>query len=148
MRTGLVGGRSSARRTTRVGRPCSVVHVLVGVVVLLGAWLVVGVAVSVAYTNSVYYDGNSNISIDPDAFGGKAGSYNYNSELGEQGLQNLTSGSDNVASGYGALYYDTAGSENVASGYTALDANTVGIRNVATGWQALYSNTEGSGNVA
>src|ERR1700735_4629621 len=106
MRIGLVAGRSSARRATRVGRPRSGVRVVVGVVVLLGAWLVVGVSVSAAYTNSVYYDGNSNISIDPDSFGGHAGSYNYNTALGEQGLQNLTTGADNLASGYGALYND------------------------------------------
>jgi hypothetical protein len=80
--------------------------------IALGVWLVVGVAVSAAALSRVYTDSNSNISIDPNPFGGStppALSGTDNAELGMDGLQSLTSGSYNVASGDDALFSDTTG---------------------------------------
>jgi hypothetical protein len=67
-------------------------------------------------------------------------------------LSNNT-GSQNTASGNGALYSNTTGSFNVASGYQALHSNTTvggndGHDNVASGTNALYSNTTADFNVA
>ncbi|MGD0922071.1 MAG: hypothetical protein ABSA70_09940, partial [Terriglobia bacterium] len=60
-----------------------------------------------------------------------------------------TTGSENTASGYGALWSNTTGSYNTASGSYALRANTTGMANTASGWKALYKNTNaGSGNTA
>jgi trimeric autotransporter adhesin len=59
-----------------------------------------------------------------------------------------TTGYDNTAIGYGALYQNTTGFLNTASGFRALYFNTIGKRNTANGLNALYANTTGSNNTA
>jgi trimeric autotransporter adhesin len=70
-----------------------------------------------------------------------------NISLGD-GLRNNTTGSNNTASGIGALVNNTTGSSNTASGARALFSNTEGVENTATGFNALYSNTTGTRNTA
>jgi Chaperone of endosialidase len=54
---------------------------------------------------------------------------------------------DNTATGRDALI-NTTGSENTANGFQALFSNTIGNSNTATGWEALSSNTTGNNNTA
>jgi trimeric autotransporter adhesin len=76
------------------------------------------------------------------------GSYaNANAFLGFAGNASTT-GVENTASGYGALFANTTGNENTASGWEALFVNTTGGANTAVGGQALSSNTTGGANTA
>jgi hypothetical protein len=76
------------------------------------------------------------------------GSYsNENAFLGFAG-NTTTTGSDNTATGYGALLHNTTGSDNTASGRIALYFNTTGYSNTATGYEALLDNTTGDENTA
>jgi hypothetical protein len=59
-----------------------------------------------------------------------------------------TSGFDNTANGFEALFSNTSGSVNTASGSYALYHNTSGFENTASGVNALYNNTNGVGNTA
>jgi hypothetical protein len=59
-----------------------------------------------------------------------------------------TTGPNNTAFGYQALYSNTTGKGNAAQGANALYANTTGIRNLGIGSNALYNNTTGGYNVA
>ena len=59
--------------------------------------------------------------------------------LGFSGNTSST-GNDNTATGYQALYSNTMGAFNSAHGYQALFSNTMGEFNSAEGYQALYSN--------
>ena len=54
-----------------------------------------------------------------------------------------TTGSNNTANGYYALYGNT-GSYNTAIGVQHMQTNTTGVNNVAAGHQALFGNTTGS----
>ena len=62
--------------------------------------------------------------------------------IGGGGAYNTTGG-NNTANGYQALYSNTTGASNTANGYQALYSNTTGASNTANGYQALYSNTTG-----
>lgn len=68
--------------------------------------------------------------------------------LGVNSLKNLTSGSDNVATGYGALEANTTGLQNVAIGSASLSLNTSGSYNTAIGYNALTRNSSGILNTA
>jgi hypothetical protein len=59
-----------------------------------------------------------------------------------------TSGNNNTATGFHALYSNTTGWGNVANGDHALWANTIGPGNSAFGYRALESNTTLQNNVA
>ena len=59
-----------------------------------------------------------------------------------------TTGTNNTANGYDALYNNTTGSNNTAVGYQALRANNTGGANTASGVQALLSNIGGNFNTA
>jgi hypothetical protein len=59
-----------------------------------------------------------------------------------------TTGGQNTANGYDALFTNTTGFGNSAIGYQALYNNTQGSYNVATGYQSLWSNNTGLGNIA
>jgi CRISPR/Cas system-associated exonuclease Cas4 (RecB family) len=88
----------------------------------------------------------------------------YNLGLGENALNDVTTGDNNLAIGYGALDAVTTAGENVAVGRDVLGANITGIYNTAVGyralasntnnyntavgWKALEANTEGSNNAA
>jgi hypothetical protein len=69
--------------------------------------------------------------------------------VGIAALADNTTGSENTASGYGALFQNTNGPYNVADGLLAAGTNTTGAGNTAIGFAALYnSNTTGSFNTA
>ena len=68
--------------------------------------------------------------------------------IGVNTLKNLTSGSDNVATGYGALEANTTGLQNVAIGSSSLSLNTSGSYNTAVGYNALTRNASGILNTA
>lgn len=59
---------------------------------------------------------------------------------GAGALEKNTSGAYNTASGVYSLFDNTTGGENSASGAYALSANTTGGDNTATGYAALYNN--------
>jgi hypothetical protein len=70
--------------------------------------------------------------------------------LGKSPLRALfsnTSGTNNTATGYQALFSNT-GFSNTANGYLALNKNTTGSGNTANGASALFSSTTGFGNFA
>ena len=73
---------------------------------------------------------------------------NNNSAQGYQALYSNTTGGSNSAQGVSALYSNTTGGSNSAQGYQALYSNTTGGSNSAQGYQALYSNTTGGSNSA
>jgi hypothetical protein len=87
-----------------------------------------------------------------NSFSGGGGSYNTtgtnNSAQGYQALYSNTTGYYNSAQGVQALYSNTTGYYNSAQGYQALYINTTGINNSAQGVSALYSNTTGINNSA
>src|SRR5262249_56980673 len=70
-----------------------------------------------------------------------------NTALGFTSLANNVTGSSNTAVGAGALVANTAG-ENTATGAAALSSNTTGTENTATGALALFGNTTGIFNTA
>jgi hypothetical protein len=59
-----------------------------------------------------------------------------------------TTGANNTALGFQALYSNTVGKGNAAQGVNALYSNTTGIRNLGIGSNALYDNSTGSYNIA
>jgi hypothetical protein len=71
-----------------------------------------------------------------------------NTATGQGALLNNTTGSYNTANGQGALADNTSGYSNTANGGLALYNNTTGIDNTANGVNALYNNTNGIGNTA
>jgi hypothetical protein len=82
----------------------------------------------------------------PFAFGSAAVSA-LNAFLGFAG-NTTTTGYNNTAAGYQALYSNTMGNYNTANGTDALYSNTTGSFNTASGDGAIYSNTMGSQNTA
>jgi hypothetical protein len=71
---------------------------------------------------------------------------NGNTAEGTGALFSLTTGVNNTAMGFDALYNNN-GDYNTANGYQALYTNTTGTNNTATGLNALYNNT-GDANTA
>jgi trimeric autotransporter adhesin len=73
-----------------------------------------------------------------------------NTAEGQDALFSLitTTGNNNTALGYRALYHDTTGSYNTATGSGAMFSNTIGFFNTASGYHALYHNIDGDGNTA
>jgi len=59
-----------------------------------------------------------------------------------------STGIQNTANGYEALFSVTGGSQNTANGTFALHDNTTGNSNSASGWYSLNKNTTGSYNTA
>jgi hypothetical protein len=84
------------------------------------------------------------IGSNPFAFGSVA---NQNAFLGFAG-NTSNSGTQNTATGVGALQADTTGFANTAYGLNALNANTTGGHNTALGLFALSSSTAGEANTA
>src|SRR5919197_1013942 len=72
---------------------------------------------------------------------------NDNTALGKNALINTT-GSQNTANGFQALFSNTIGNSNTATGWEALTFNTTGNNNTATGTGSLPSDTTGSDNTA
>ena len=71
-----------------------------------------------------------------------------NTATGAGALNANTTGFDNTATGLNTLLSNTTGIANTADGQGALNANTTGGFNVANGHQALFSNTTGNNNIA
>ena len=67
-----------------------------------------------------------------------------NTATGNGALAFNTRGYFNTANGFAALTSNTDGAENTADGVSALQCNTNGINNTASGFQALFSNTTGN----
>ena len=91
--------------------------------------------------------GTSSIMIG-DTTTGTIDAANYNTGLGVNVFEDLTTGDNNVAVGFDALKNNTTGNSNVAVGMNCLDANTTGAGNVGIGTSAMGSNTtaaEGTG---
>src|SRR5437016_4436899 len=68
---------------------------------------------------------------------------NGNTAEGTNALASLTgktSGTNNTAVGFNALFSNTNGSENTANGVNALFSNTIANEGTAVGYQALYNN--------
>jgi hypothetical protein len=63
-------------------------------------------------------------------------------------MRNNTSGGDNTATGWGALYSNTTASGNTANGLQSLYKNLTGANNTAHGYRSLYENTTGANNTA
>ncbi len=72
----------------------------------------------------------------------------YNTAMGYQALNALTTAASCTAVGYQALSTNTSGTENTAIGSNALSANTTGAENTAIGSRALSLNTIGGSNTA
>jgi hypothetical protein len=66
----------------------------------------------------------------------------------ENPVHSNTSGGNNTATGYQALFSNTIANGNTATGFQALFNNTTGEFNTANGTTALISNTTGGANTA
>ncbi|MEQ1734396.1 MAG: tail fiber protein, partial [Bacteroidia bacterium] len=105
--------------------------------------------IRLAYNNS--YDGGywGNLYFGPSGPTTATVNSGFNVAVGSRNLIALTTGSNNLAFGWGCLADNTTGGGNVAiGGQSALTKNTSGFRNVALGVSALYNNTVGNDNVA
>ncbi len=107
---------------------------------------------------TVITNGATGVSISGAFIGNGSGLTNLNSArltsnfgsnfyLGPAG-NTTTSGADNTANGYQALFHGGTYSWNTANGAQALYENTSGTDNTATGFQTLYSNMSGGLNTA
>ena len=116
---------------------------------------------SVEFTGSLTVTGSANIAgkISVTGLGGstligyKAGenddlSFNYNTAIGHQALQNATVASNNTAIGPFSLNGLIEGERNTAIGLTSAAALTSGSRNISIGTRALNTLTGGSNNTA
>ena len=91
---------------------------------------------------------SSNIFIgDTDQYGSRT-TASYNTSLGYNALDEITSGNSNTAVGNLALTSNTTGYENSSIGSNSLRYNTSGFGNSALGRRSLESNTTGRYNVA
>lgn len=114
---------------------------------------------SSSYVTAAFYQVNGSTMVvilpgtDSIAYGVNAGSSNvaggnYNVFVGNDAGAANTTGFDNAAHGYSALYSNTTGNYNTANGSIALMSNTVGTANTANGNAALRDNTTGNQNTA
>lgn len=72
----------------------------------------------------------------------------FNTRIGHQTLNGLTTGINLTAGGYQSLLANTEADGNSAYGFQSLMANTTGAENSAFGYRSLYSNILGEANVA
>ena len=115
---------------------------------VLADWSLTGNTGMVDGTN--FIGTTDNIPLDIRVNNQKAGRIDhllYNTFYGYQS-GNATTGSENVANGYQALYANTTGNNNAANGCKAFYTNVNGSYNTATGYMALYSNTISFNNTA
>jgi len=71
-----------------------------------------------------------------------------NTANGFQALFSNTIGNSNTATGWEALTFNTTGNNNTATGTGSLQFNITGTENTATGVDALFANTIGTNNTA
>lgn len=100
---------------------------------------------------NVYLGGRAgSFSAAPDA--AAVGNYNihcsYNTAVGHQAINNLTTAYNCTATGVNAGRYLTEGYGNTFNGRDAAHATTIGHYNCAMGQSALFSNTVGYENIA
>jgi hypothetical protein len=109
------------------------------------------VAGTVTLSGNLALPATASGSVGVITLGGLAFVHNFgastNAFLGAFAGNFTMTGTNNMASGYGALYSNTSGSNNTASGASALYNNTSGSNNTASGYGALYGNTTGSTNL-
>lgn len=72
----------------------------------------------------------------------------FNTAIGTNTMNALTTGSYNVALGYSTLSNITTGTYNIAIGPFALNSNTTGAYSIAIGDESLSNNTTGGSNIA
>jgi uncharacterized coiled-coil protein SlyX len=89
---------------------------------------------------------NDNTAIGKNALISTTGS--QNTANGFQALFSNTIGNSNTAIGWEALTFNTTGNNNTATGTGSLQFNITGTENTATGVDALFSNTTGINNTA
>ncbi len=93
--------------------------------------------------------GNFNTGIGHSTLAGTIGSvFWYNSGLGTDALESLTTGASNTAVGYGALKETTTGHANIGIGLNALNGNITGYENIAIGKDAMMNSTSSIRNIA
>ena len=90
--------------------------------------------------------GNDNTALGKNALINTTGS--QNTANGFQALFSNTIGNSNTATGWEALTFNTTGNNNTATGTGSLQFNTTGTENTATGVDALVANTTGKNNTA
>jgi predicted acyltransferase (DUF342 family) len=97
----------------------------------------------------IYVNGSQNTAIGSNAMIGVSGSTTgtNNSAIGYTALYSITTGNYNCALGSAALYSNTTSSNNTAIGNQALYSITGNGNNTAIGYQTLYYNT-GNRNTA
>jgi len=99
-----------------------------------------------------YFNSSNNVAIGFEALLGSTTVANNTAvetvAVGARALRDLTSGSNNSASGFAALEKTTSGSSNTAQGNFALGINTTGGTNTGVGVTALGKNTTGASNSA
>ena len=71
----------------------------------------------------------------------------YNTGIGTEVLEAITSGCFNTGIGWNAQMANTSGHQNVAVGAQTLSDNSTGSYNTGLGQQALYHSTVGHGNI-
>jgi hypothetical protein len=86
--------------------------------------------------------------VSPAPDGGYPGENTAEGDFALNSLSSVTTGGENTAIGWSALFNDTGGNDNTASGAFALATNSTGLDNTATGFGALDSNTSASSNTA
>ncbi len=105
-----------------------------------------------AYINGLTVGRGGGNSINNTALGQNALQNNTtgvnNTALGQNTLKNNTNGNNNVAVGPSSLQLNTSGSTNIAIGHEALLYNTTGASNIGINSGALYNNTTGIYNIA
>ena len=91
---------------------------------------------------------SSNTALGSGALNNASTTGGFNTALGRNTLQTLTSGEENTAVGNSVLNLATTGSNNVGVGNASLAATTTGGSNTALGVGALQRNTSASFNTA
>jgi len=87
---------------------------------------------------------SSNTALGSGALNNASTTGGFNTAIGRNTLQTLTSGEENTAVGNSVLNLATTGGNNVGVGNATLAATTTGGSNVALGFGALQRNTTGS----
>jgi hypothetical protein len=91
---------------------------------------------------------SSNTALGSGALSNASTTGGFNTSIGRNTLQTLTSGEENTAVGNSVLNLATTGSNNVGVGNASLAATTTGGSNSALGLGALQRNTTGSNSTA
>ena len=105
----------------------------------------IGIGAWTLYRN---VNGRDNVALGYVALSGVGGSHSYNTAIGSNAMNLISTGSHNTALGSYALHDIATGASNTAVGFESLYSNTSGFQNSAFGLSALKSNTTGFYNNA